>query len=263
MSRAGWPSGELSLVKLRSSVSMSGPSATEKPMSAQIAVIWSNTWLIGWTRPVSVGGSRTGSVTSTVSLLRRWSRAACLSAFRRAAIATVTRSLRPLIRAPCSLRWSGVMVPSVFNIADTVPLLPSAATRTASSAASSSAAAIAARISDSSFWISVIGFCSAVRCGSQARSGRDEGPPRARPLRRRERQVGIAGLAAGLGQHAMHLAAMMGLVVEHVRDQQPFRLVDLGLDRTGEIRELAGKRVRFEPVGPIDDYPVEGRAFAL
>ena len=33
------------------------------------------------------------------------------------------------------------------------------------------------------------------------------------------------GLAASLRQHAMHLAAMMGLVIEHVRDQKPLRLV--------------------------------------
>ncbi len=65
ISRAGWPSGKFSLVKLRSSVSMSGPSATAKPMSAKIAVSSSITWLIGWMRPASAGASRTGSVTST------------------------------------------------------------------------------------------------------------------------------------------------------------------------------------------------------
>ena len=35
---------------------MSGPSATEKPMSAKIATISSITWLIGWMRPVSIAG---------------------------------------------------------------------------------------------------------------------------------------------------------------------------------------------------------------
>ena len=44
---------------------------------------------------------------------------------------------------PLVLRSSGVIVPSVFSSAETEPLLPSAATRTASSAASSEAAAIA------------------------------------------------------------------------------------------------------------------------
>jgi hypothetical protein len=45
---------------------MSGPSATEKPMSAKIAVISSMTWLIGWMRPCSAGLREPASVTSTV-----------------------------------------------------------------------------------------------------------------------------------------------------------------------------------------------------
>ena len=50
---------------------MSGPSATEKPMSAKIAVISSMTWLIGWMRPRVSGPSWTGSVTSMRSAARR------------------------------------------------------------------------------------------------------------------------------------------------------------------------------------------------
>ena len=84
ISRAGWPTGVFSMVKLLSSVSMSGPSATEKPMSAKIAVSSSITWLIGCTRPSSGGLSRTGSVTSTVSVLRRASSAALFRAHRAA-----------------------------------------------------------------------------------------------------------------------------------------------------------------------------------
>jgi hypothetical protein len=41
---------------------------------------------------------------------------------------------------------------------------------------------------------------------------------------RHEHQIGIARLAAGLRQHRMHLTAMMGLMVEEVRDQLPARL---------------------------------------
>ena len=67
-----------------------------------------------------------------------------------AAMAAVTRSLNPLIAGPWTLRSSGVMVPSVFSSADTEPLLPSAATRTASNVASSFAEATLARISCSS-----------------------------------------------------------------------------------------------------------------
>src|SRR3954452_10711090 len=136
---------------------ISGPSATAKPMSAKIAVSSSMTWLIGCTRPVSAGGSRTGSVTSTVSLLRRASSAAAPNASLRAAIAVVTRSFKPLIAGPCTLRSSGVMAPSVFSSADTEPLLPSADTRTASSAASSLAEVTAASRSFSSCAASDIG----------------------------------------------------------------------------------------------------------
>ena len=161
MSRAGWPSGKFSLVKFRSSVSMSGPSATENPMSAKIVVSSSITWLTGWTRPISAGDSRTGSVTSTVSVLSRASSAACSSALRRTFSASVTRSFSPLISGPCSLRSSAVMPPSVLSSAETEPLLPSAPTRTASSAASSEALAIAPEISCSSFSISTHRFTPA------------------------------------------------------------------------------------------------------
>ena len=47
MSRAGWPGGKLSAVKLWKSSSTSGPSATVKPISAKMAVISSMVWLIG------------------------------------------------------------------------------------------------------------------------------------------------------------------------------------------------------------------------
>src|SRR5580704_974950 len=97
-------------------------------------------------RPTSAGGSRTGRVTSTVSVLRRWSRAADLSASRRVPMASVTRSLSPLNKGPCDLRSSGVIRPSVASSAETDPFLPSVATRTASSAGSSPAAAMSARI---------------------------------------------------------------------------------------------------------------------
>src|SRR6476646_11025429 len=133
---------------------MSGPSATAKPMSAKMAVSSSTTCVIGCTRPLSAGASRTGSVTSTVSPARRASSAAAPSSSLRAAIAAVARSFRPLIAGPCSLRSSGVMPPSVLSSAETEPLLPNAATRTASSAASSLAAAMLCRLSCSSFAIS-------------------------------------------------------------------------------------------------------------
>src|SRR5579872_1397486 len=129
---------------------MSGPSAIAKPMSAKIAVSSSITWLSGWIRPASAGASRKGSVTSTDSDASRASSAADFSTSRRSARDWVTLSLARLIAAPCVLRSSGDILPSVESSAEIEPFLPSAATRTASSAASSDEAAICFRISCSS-----------------------------------------------------------------------------------------------------------------
>ena len=128
---------------------MSGPSATEKPRSAKIAVISSITWLIGWMRPRTSGASRRGSVTSMRSAESRASRAASVSASRLARIAPCTRSRRPLMRGPRSRRSSGVIAPSVLRSSETLPFLPRAATRRASRLASSPARSICPRRSRS------------------------------------------------------------------------------------------------------------------
>ena len=135
---------------------MSGPSATAKPMSAKMAVSSSITWLMGWMRPASAGLSGVGRVTSMVSLASRCSSAAPLSASRRAAIAAVTASLRPLISGPFTLRSSGDILPSVASSAEIEPFLPSADTRTASSAASSAVASTMRISSPSSAAMSVM-----------------------------------------------------------------------------------------------------------
>src|SRR3984885_14123508 len=129
---------------------MSGPSATENPMSAKIAVSSSQTWLSGWIRPASAGVSRRGRVTSIVSEARRASSAADFRTSRRALKAPVTLSLARLIAAPWVLRSSGDILPKVARSAEIEPFLPSAETRTVSRAASSPAAAIWARTSCSS-----------------------------------------------------------------------------------------------------------------
>src|SRR6516164_8354950 len=270
-------------------------------MSAKIAVSSSTTWLMGWMRPISAGGSRTGSVTSTVSVLSRCSNASPRSASLRAAIAALSRSLRLLMSGPCSLRASGVIAPSVFNSADTEPLRPSAATRTASSAVSSLAAVTAVRSSVSSARRSVIDPAPLRRrsvLGSSALTKARSAPPSIHPSRlpqriwistslisisgglctrpsllrrralpralgRQERQIGIAGFAAGLRQHAMDLAAMMRLMVEHMRDQKPCRLVQFPLDGAGVIGELARERRGVEPVRPADHDRIERLALAL
>src|SRR5215813_13219633 len=84
-----------------------------------------------------------------------------------------------------------------------------------------------------------------------------------RSLHRHERQIGIAGFAARLRQHAMHLAAMVRLMVEHMRDQEPFRLAQFPLDGAGVIGEFARKRRGVEPVRPVDDHYIESLALAL
>src|SRR3984885_13258751 len=128
---------------------MSGPSATENPISAKMATISSITWLIGWMRPVSTPGKGTGSVTSSASRLSWASSPARLSTARRATSASVTWSFSALIAAPCALRWSGASLPSAASSAEIVPFLPSAATRAASSVPSSAALSIAASVSRS------------------------------------------------------------------------------------------------------------------
>ena len=53
--------------KLYQSVSICGPSATAKPISAKIAMTSSVTWLTGWTVPLRRAAERPGSVTSSHS----------------------------------------------------------------------------------------------------------------------------------------------------------------------------------------------------
>src|SRR5262249_7717758 len=88
-------------------------------------------------------------------------------------------------------------------------------------------------------------------------------PGAARSLCPHERQIGIAGLAASLRQHAMHLAAMMGLMIEHMRDRKPSRFRHVRLDRARVISEFAGEPCRVEPIRPVDHDCVEGFALPL
>src|SRR5579863_1024073 len=64
-------------------------------------------------------------------------------------------------------------------------------------------------------------------------------------------------LAAGLRQQTMHLAAMMGLVIEHMGDQEPTRFGYVALDRTGVISVIGGKPCRVDVVGPMQDRRIE------
>ena len=148
VSRAGWPGGKLSAVKLWKSSSTSGPSATSKPISAKITASSSITWVIGCSEPC--GSGRTGRVTSTVSEARAASSALASRSALRASRASLRRVLRPLSAGPITWRSSGLILPSSRIISETEPFLPRADTRTASSAASSAAPSIWLRTSASS-----------------------------------------------------------------------------------------------------------------
>ncbi|PAV92877.1 hypothetical protein WR25_14980 [Diploscapter pachys] len=81
---------------------------------------------------------------SSVSLASRASSAARSSASLRVAMPVATASRKPLIRGPSTWRSSGLILPSVFSSVVTLPCLPSASTRTASSASRLAADSIAA-----------------------------------------------------------------------------------------------------------------------
>src|SRR5204863_7519242 len=78
-----------------------------------------------------------------------------------------------------------------------------------------------------------------------------------------ERQIGSTRLCAALGKHAVHLAAMVCLVVEHVRHEQARGLGYLALGGTGEPGEVSFQPGGIELLGPADDDLVERRALAL
>ena len=95
----------LRAVKLWKSSSISGPSATVKPISPKMATISSMVWLTGWMRPSASG--RGGRVTSTRSLgepgVERGLGEVALARVERAA----TASFRAFRRWPASRRSSG------------------------------------------------------------------------------------------------------------------------------------------------------------
>src|SRR5688572_16784528 len=132
----------LRAVKFLKSSSMSGPSATSKPISPKIATISSMVWLIGCRRPS--GSGRAGRVMSSVSVFSRWFSASSCRALLRASIASVRASFRWFSDWPAALRSSGDRLPRVFMRLVTSPFLPSASTRRFSSWSRAPAPAIAA-----------------------------------------------------------------------------------------------------------------------
>src|SRR6185312_4556750 len=55
-----------------------------------------------------------------------------------------------------------------------------------------------------------------------------------------QHQVGVAGLQAVRGQQCVRLAAVMGLMIEEMRDQEPERPTHLALRRAGEPYKVLG-----------------------
>src|SRR5262249_40905565 len=82
-------------------------------------------------------------------------------------------------------------------------------------------------------------------------------------LFRRERQVGVLGLAGRVGQHAMDLAAWVGLMVEHMRDDEPAGSCEIFLGRAGIISLIGGEPRLIDAVGPADDRLIEIRPLDL
>src|SRR5476649_2658995 len=139
----------LRAVKLCQSSSMSGPSAQVKPISPKIAATSSITWPIGCSVPWPAWpkSGRTGRLTSIFSETSLAASAEAPSMLLRASRAASISPLSWFTRAPNSRRSSGASAPSVFIRPVTLPFLPSADTRTASSAPRSAAVSTAASAS--------------------------------------------------------------------------------------------------------------------
>ncbi len=106
---------------------MSGPSAIEKPISAKIAASSSITWLIGWMRPGSSRrcAHRQGDV-ERLGGEPRFERRFLEHARGARRAPRSTASFSALMAAPCALRSSGAILPSVASRAEIEPFLPSA-----------------------------------------------------------------------------------------------------------------------------------------
>src|SRR4029077_2346503 len=61
----------------------------------------------------------------------------------------------------------------------------------------------------------------------------------------------------------MNLAAMVGLVIEHMGDEDPARLGHFADDGAREVGLVGGQAVRSHGRGPVDDDPIKGFALRL
>ena len=70
--------------------------------------------------------------------------------------------------------------------------------------------------------------CERASCSRIARFERRSGSRECIPRPQHREQIGHAGIAAELRQQRRHLPAMVGLVVEQVRERPPQRMAELG-----------------------------------
>src|SRR4051794_12004035 len=71
-----------------------------------------------------------------------------------------------------------------------------------------------------------------------------------------QEQIGVAGLLPGGGDQRMRLSAMMRLMVEEMRDEQPFRRADFTLRRAAEPHQILIEPVLVDLRGPGRDVGV-------
>ena len=120
--RAGWFSGLLSAVKLYQSVSISGPSATSKPIERKMASMRAQ---------VRMTGCRTAAPTPATrqrDIERLFGESRLELCVGEGAAARIERRLEPRLcrvdRLPALRRASGASEPSAFSSAVSSPLLP-------------------------------------------------------------------------------------------------------------------------------------------
>src|SRR6267143_1544796 len=212
MSRAGWSRGMLSASKLYASVSISGPSATEKPSPVKIRTISSCTRVSGCTTPRA--GRRPGSVRSGRSLSRWRRRSVARAASRRDSSSASSSRLASLAAAPTCGRSSAGSAPRDLRICVRPPERPRYRTRIASSSADEAAPSMAARASPAT--ASTRGWLT---------------PPSAR--------LGLGGLGE-LGERAGVADGELG---EHLAVQQHARLLQRGHEARVGQAGLAARRV--------------------
>ena len=80
-------------------------------------------------------------------------------------------------------------------------------------------------------------------------------------VRDQQKEIGIAGRLAGGGQHRMGLPAMVGLVIEEMRHQQPLFGGYLTIGRTAEPGQVLGEPGIVDLVGPARDARIGLLAF--